>query len=196
MDTELQESIDKFRKLTGLAHSCYGSPKHKFNTREEETANQLFLKICLTLDSIDKILPQIDQEFFLFNLSSLWIFARVLMEEQITFTYLFDESLTAEEKDFRLALYLYHGVVENYELLKKANTENFNDDESLRIKRLEVFEKCEKEIELCKANLNKSPFIKKIPKDKDHYRDNEILAGKCPKYIKPKKLIIDQYSKH
>ena len=108
MDIELQESVDKFRQLTGLAHFCYGSPKHKFNTGQEKTANQLFLKICLTLDSIDQILPRIDQEFVLFNLSSLWIFARVLMEEQITFTYLFDESLTAEEKDFRLALYLYN----------------------------------------------------------------------------------------
>lgn len=47
---------------------------------------------------------------------------------------------------------------------------------------------------LLKADLNKSPFIKKIPKDKDHYRDNEILAGKYPKYIRTKKLIIDQYS--
>jgi hypothetical protein len=51
MDTELQESINKFRKLTGLAHSCYGSTKHKFNTRQKEITNQLFLKICLTLDS-------------------------------------------------------------------------------------------------------------------------------------------------
>jgi hypothetical protein len=196
MDTELQESIDKFRKLTGLAHSCYGSPKHKFNTRQKEITNQLFLKICLTLDSIDKILPQIDQEFFLFNLSSLWIFARVLMEEQITFTYLFDESLTAEEKDFRLALYLYHGVVEDYELLKKANTENFNDDESLKTIREEEFTKCEKEKKRCKEDLEAKPFIKKIPKDNNHYKINEILAGKYPKYIKPKKLIIDQYSKH
>jgi|LakMenEpi03Aug12_release.lakeMendotaPanAssembly.Ray.scaffolds.fasta_scaffold01669_19 hypothetical protein len=116
------------------------------------------------------------------------------MEEQITFSYLFNKTLTAEEKDFRFDLYLYHGVVEYYELLKKANTENFNDDESLRIKRLEVFEECEKNIALRKADLNKSPFIKKIPKDKDHYRDNEILAGKYPKYIKPDKLIVDQYS--
>jgi hypothetical protein len=115
-------------------------------------------------------------------------------KEQITFTYLFDESLTAEERDFRFALYLYNGVYEDYELLKKASTENFNNNESLKTIREEEFEKCKKEIELCKANLNKSPFIKKIPKDKDHYRDNEILAGKCPKYIKPKELIIDQYS--
>lgn len=48
------------------------------------------------------------------------------MEEQITFTYLFDESLTAEERDFRFALYLYNGVYEDYELLKTASTDIFN----------------------------------------------------------------------
>jgi len=116
------------------------------------------------------------------------------MEEQITFTYLFDESLTAEEKDFRLALYLYHGVVEDYELLKKANTENFNDDESLKTIREEEFTKCEKEKKRCKEDLEAKPFIKKIPKDNNHYKINEILAGKYPKYIKPDKLIVDQYS--
>jgi len=99
------------------------------------------------------------------------------MEEQITFTYLFDESLTAEERDFRFALYLYNGVYEDYELLKTASTENFNNNESLKTIREEEFEKCKKEIERCKANLNKSPFIKKIPKDKDHHRDNVRNGG-------------------
>ncbi len=194
MDIELQESVDKFRQLTGLAHFCYGSPKHKFNTQQEKIANQLFLKICLSLDSIDKILPQ-ENQLPLLNISSLWIFARVLMEEQITFSYLFNQTLTAEEKDFRFDLYLYHGVVEDYDLLKKASTENFNDDENIRAERIKVFEKCNKEIERCKREIENNPFIKKIPKDKDkYYRTTEIVAGKYPKYIKLDKLFIDEYS--
>ena len=162
MDTKLQESIDKFRKLIGLAHSCYGSSKHKFNTRQEKTANQLFLKICLSLDSIDKILPQENHIPAQLNTSSLMILYRALMEENVIFEYLFDSSLEKEEKELRFDFYYCHGVVEEIKTLEELRTANPEDNDSRETPRKAKKEKLEKQKEDYKAELSIPPNIKHL----------------------------------
>jgi hypothetical protein len=187
---KLRDSIEKFHNLKLLAHN-YNSNLNRSNIDDDqEIANRLFTKTCLTVDSISRILPS-DQVFSLFNLSSLWIFGRILLEEEVTLKYLFDEGVDLEEKNFRLMLYRYHGVVENHELLKTINTEGIFKEELFEIKqqRERVFKQLIEDIDCYKTGIENHNFISKIPQDRDHYRRSEIINGKTSRYIKFEKLV-------
>lgn len=188
----LSKITNCFTKLKKLAHYYDTQLDRSKISDNQELANQIFTKSCLTLEAIDESISE-NKEFNIYNISTLWTLTRILLEEYITLEYIFKESLSEEEQQFRVDLFRYHGVVEEFKLLKEISSEGENDlqDKEFQDFRQSEFKKIEREIARCKKNISKYSLIDQIPKDYNFYTKKNIINGEVSKYIKSKKLIND-----
>jgi len=120
---DLIRNIERFYALGDRLSQAIEQQSYEFLIQE---ASMAFTKASMTLLGFLRFIPS--SQFFakeresIIDLSSACVMARQVLEDVLSFLYLSEPNLTTEEKDFREAVWRYHGLGESIEAAEFLET--------------------------------------------------------------------------
>jgi len=136
-----QKYLEQLSDFESLVNIALNISEHihgiKIDTRREQYGSYIFSKICLHILAIERLLPKskyhsVTKSFEVWDISSLAILARVLIETYYAFYYLIIDEIDHTELDFRFSLWNFHSEKERLKML------NLIDSKSPELKNVEL----------------------------------------------------------
>lgn len=162
------ESIKDYENLCKMClHLSINTHKRKVESWREEYGSFIFAKITLHAVAILKILPnsplfELPQNFKVWDLSSLAVMVRALIETYNVFYYLIMDKIDDSELDFRYLIWHLHAESERLRMLREIGSAN------------PAIKDIEESITEYKEKLLKNPFYETlISSDKTKFRKGE-----------------------
>ncbi|HML96570.1 MAG TPA: DUF5677 domain-containing protein [Thermodesulfobacteriota bacterium] len=117
------KTVDDLEYITGIAWSMsINTHGRDVNSWRFEYCSYVFGKLCLHANAILQLIPEIDtKERYsksIWNISSIAVLIRALIETYYVFFYLGVDNVTDEELEFRHRLWKYHGKKERLDMLR------------------------------------------------------------------------------
>jgi len=169
MKEKYVESIKDYEKLCNICiQLSINTHKRKVNSWREEYGSYIFAKIATHSIAILKLLPysplfELPKNFKVWDISSLAVLVRALIETYNVFYYLIMDEIDDIELDFRFIVWHLHSESERLRMLKSIGSIN------------PAIKEIEKSIEVHKAKLLINSFYNSLASDeRTKYRKGEV----------------------